>query len=352
MIAVLAKSCPLKQKAEVVRFIESSGFRVQVSETDDEALIGVIGAGAAQLAEPLAAMPGVQEVRPVAPPYPLASREHHPDPTRLRVGDALIGGEQIVIMAGPCSVETETTLMATARHVASRGARVLRGGAFKPRSSPYSFQGLGEEGLQLLARAREETGLAVVTEVLATDEVELVARYADVLQIGARNMQNFRLLSAVGDQPRPVLLKRGLMATVEELLMAAEYVVAAGNPRVMLCERGIRTYETATRNTLDVAAVPVLKQRSHLPVIVDPSHAAGYREWVPALSRAALAAGADGLIVEVHPQPEQAWSDGRQSLTFEGFDRMMAELGPIAAALGRSVASTPPARPAAGAASG
>jgi 3-deoxy-7-phosphoheptulonate synthase len=347
MIAVLDRNCPLKRKAEVVRFIEGSGFRVQVSETDEGALIGVIGPGAAELAEPLAAMPGVREIRPVAPPYPLSSREHHPDPTRIRVGGAVIGGDEVVVMAGPCSVETETTLMATARHVARAGARVLRGGAFKPRSSPYSFQGLGEEGLRLLARAREETGLAVVTEVLATDEVRLVSRYADVLQIGARNMQNFRLLSAVGEQQRPVLLKRGLMATVEELLMAAEYVVAAGNPRVMLCERGIRTYETATRNTLDVAAVPVLKQRSHLPVIVDPSHAAGYRELVPALARAALAAGADGLIVEVHPRPEQAWSDGRQSLTFEGFDRMMAELGPVARAVGRSVATTPPARPAA-----
>ncbi|MDQ7007885.1 MAG: 3-deoxy-7-phosphoheptulonate synthase [Acidobacteriota bacterium] len=338
MIAVLEKGCSVRVKAEIVRFIEGEGFRVQVSQAGGRSLVGVIGDGAARLAEPLAALPGVEQVRPVAPPYPMVSREHQPRSTRVKVGDVTIGGREVVVIAGPCSVESLDQLLSTARRVAAAGARLLRGGAFKPRSSPYSFQGLGEKGLELLARAREETGLGVVTEVLAPDDVELVARYADVLQVGARNMQNFRLLQAVGEQPRPVLLKRGLMATAEELLMAAEYVVASGNPRVVLCERGIRTFETATRNTLDVAAVPVVKARSHLPVIVDPSHAAGLREMVPDLALAGVAAGADGLMVEVHPEPEKALSDGRQSLTFDGFDAMMERVRRICAAVDRRLA--------------
>ncbi|RMG49274.1 MAG: 3-deoxy-7-phosphoheptulonate synthase [Acidobacteria bacterium] len=338
MIAVLEKGCPLKLKADVVRFVEGQGYRVQVSETPEGPLVGVVGQGAEALAEALAAMPGVVEVRPVAPPYPLVSREHHPEPTVVKVGGVAIGGEQVVAMAGPCSVESKEQLLATARHVAAAGARVLRGGAFKPRSSPYSFQGLGERGLELLAMAREATGLAVVTEVLAPEDVDLVARYADILQVGARNMQNFRLLSAVGGQPHPVLLKRGMMATIEELLMAAEYIVAAGNPRVILCERGIRTFEKVTRNTFDVAAVPVLKERTHLPVIVDPSHACGLREFVIPLARAGIAAGADGFIVEVHPDPDSALSDGRQSLTFAQFDELMAEVDRVARAVGRTLA--------------
>ncbi len=345
MIAVLEKNCPLRSKAEIVRFIEGRGFRVQVSETQEGCLIGVVGHGAQALEERLGKMPGVREVRPVAPPYPLVSRDHHPDATRVKVDGTVIGGRDIVVAAGPCAVESEEQILEIARHVAAGGARLLRGGAFKPRSSPYSFQGLAEEGLKLLAAARQETGLAVVTEVLAPEDVDLVAKYADVLQIGARNMQNFRLLSAVGRQPRPVLLKRGLMATVEELLMAAEYIVAAGNPRIILCERGIRTFETATRNTLDVAAVPVIKARSHLPIIVDPSHASGYREFVPALARAGIAAGADGLIVEVHPEPQKALSDGRQSLFFSEFDRLMAEVRRVAEAVGRGMSPLPaPAR--------
>jgi 3-deoxy-7-phosphoheptulonate synthase len=335
MIAVLERGCPIKTKADVVRFVERAGFRVQVSENGGESLVGVIGPGSQVLADELAGMPGVREVRPVAPPYPLVSREHHPDPGRVKVDDVVVGGENLVVIAGPCSVESREQLMGVAPAVSGAGARMLRGGAFKPRSSPYSFRGLEKEGLELLAEAREQTGLKVVTEVMASEDVELIARYADVLQIGARNMQNFRLLSAVGEQARPVLLKRGLMATVEELLLAAEYIVAAGNPRVMLCERGIRTFETATRNTLDLCAVPVLKERTHLPVIVDPSHAAGRRELVPALSRAAVAVGADGLIVEVHPDPDKAMSDGRQSLTPEQFETMMRELEGVAAAVGR-----------------
>ncbi len=335
MIAVLAPCCPLRAKAEVVRFIEGQGFRVHVTEREEGSLIGVIGPGASALMERLAAMPGVREVRPAGCAYPQVSREQHPAPTRVKAGDVVVGAEEIVVIAGPCAVEDEAQLLATARAVAAAGARMLRGGAFKPRTSPYSFQGLGEEGLKLLAAAREATGLRVVTEVVATEDAELVAKYADVLQVGARNMQNFRLLSAVGRQQRPVLLKRGMMATLEELLLAAEYIVAAGNPRVILCERGIRTFERATRSTLDLSAVPVLRELTHLPVIVDPSHAAGRRELVPALARAALAAGADGLIVEAHPDPDRAWSDGRQSLTFDGFARMMDECRGIAAALGR-----------------
>jgi 3-deoxy-7-phosphoheptulonate synthase len=335
MIAVVDKTCPLKLKAEIVRFVEREGFRVQVSETGDESLVSVIGPGSVALAERLRAMPGVTDLRPVAPPYPLVSREHRPDNTRVKVEDVTIGGETIVVMAGPCAVESLEQIMSVADCVMGAGARLLRGGAFKPRSSPYSFQGLGEKGLELLAEARAATGLRIVTEVVAPEDVPLVARYADVLQVGARNMQNFRLLSAAGDQPRAVLLKRGMMATVEELLLAAEYIVAAGNPRVILCERGIRTFEKATRNTLDICAVPVLKEKTHLPVIVDPSHAAGRRELVPALSRAAVAVGADGLIVEVHPDPENAVSDGRQSLTLQEFSSMMDELRTVATALRR-----------------
>ncbi|GAB4374375.1 MAG: 3-deoxy-7-phosphoheptulonate synthase [Acidobacteriota bacterium] len=341
MIAVLEKNLPLRARAEIVRLVESRGFRVQVSETERESLVGVIGPGAASIADELRAMPGVIEIRPVAAPYPLVSREHRPERGVVKLGRVAFGGRALVMIAGPCSVESEEQILAVARHVASRGAGVLRGGAFKPRSSPYSFQGLGERGLELLAAAREATGLPVVTEVLASEDVGLIARHADMLQVGARNMQNFRLLAAVGEQPKPVLLKRGLMATVEELLLAAEYVVSRGNPRVVLCERGIRTFETATRNTLDVSAVPVLREKTHLPVIVDPSHAAGRRELVPALARAALAAGADGLMVEVHPDPERALSDGRQSLTFDGFDALVEECARIAAAVGRLAPAGP-----------
>lgn len=334
MIAVLDARCPLRHKADVVRFLENEGFRVQVSELSDVTLVGIVGAGGAAVAERLAALPGVKEVLPVAPPWPLVAKEHHPAPTSVRVGPATFGGGGFTVAAGPCTVESEEQILATARAVAAAGATVLRGGAFKPRSSPYSFQGLGEEGLKLLAAAREATGLSVVTEVLAPEDVDLVGRYADMIQIGARNMQNFRLLSAVGNQPRPVLLKRGLMATIEELLLAAEYIAAAGNPRIVLCERGIRSFDnTETRNTLDIAAVPVLKEKTHLPVIIDPSHAAGRRELVPALARAAVAAGADGIIVEVHPDPERAVSDGRQSLTLDAFAGLMKDLARIAAAV-------------------
>ncbi len=342
MIAVLERNASLSRKAEIVRFLEQEGFRVQVSETPEGSFVSVVGEGAESVAEALGRMPGVAELRPDAPGYPLVSRTHKPDATRVKVDDVVIGGPEIVVMAGPCSVESRTQILEAADAVAAAGARILRGGAFKPRTSPYSFQGLGREGLELLAEARERTGLKVVTEVVAPEDVDLLAEHADMLQIGARNMHNYRLLSAVGGQPRPVLLKRGMMSTVDEMLLAAEYVVAGGNPRVVLCERGIRTFETSSRNTLDLCAVPSLKERTPLPVVVDPSHAAGRREWVPALARAAVAAGADGLIVEVHPDPPSAASDGRQSLTPRAFADLMEELRAVASAVGRSLDSPEP----------
>jgi 3-deoxy-7-phosphoheptulonate synthase len=262
----------------------------------------------------------------ISAPYKFVSKEFRKERTVIRVGGADIGGDEFVTMAGPCSVESERQIMETAESVARAGAKILRGGAFKPRTSPYDFQGMEEEGLKLLAKAREATGLAIITEVMSDKDVPLVAEYTDIMQIGARNMQNFALLKSLGQCGRPVMLKRGLSATIKELLMSAEYVVAHGNPQVMLCERGIRTFETATRNTCDITAVPVLNELTHLPVILDPSHATGKRSLVPALARAAVAIGADGMIVEVHPCPEKAVSDGAQSLTLEGFRSMMRNL--------------------------
>jgi len=264
--------------------------------------------------------------------------------TVVPVLDLKIGGDEFITMAGPCSVETEFQLMATANHVRRAGARILRGGAFKPRSSPYAFQGLGLEGLKMLARARAESGLAIVTEVISETDVSLVAEYADILQIGSRNMENFSLLEAAARSRRPILLKRGMVATVADLLRSAQYILDNGNPNVILCERGIRTFETATRNTFDVAAIALLKQISHMPVIADPSHAAGHRELVPALARISVAAGADGLLVEVHPHPDEAWSDGEQSLDFDGFDEMMASLNPYLALRERAVGDSSGAR--------
>lgn len=263
--------------------------------------------------------------------FDLVAKNDHRPHTVVRAGEAMIGGEDFVVMAGPCAVESEKQVLETAEAVAAAGAKVLRGGAYKPRSSPYAFQGLGLEGLKILAKARTETGLAIITEVMAPEDVSLIAEYADIMQVGARSMENYALLQALGGCGRPVLLKRGMVATLEDLLHSAQMIVAHGNPNVILCERGIRTFETATRNTFDVAGVAVLKQVSHLPVIVDPSHAAGVRILVPPLSRAAVAVGADGLLVEVHPTPEKAWSDGKQSLTFDQFSDMMDDLEPYLA---------------------
>jgi 3-deoxy-7-phosphoheptulonate synthase len=302
--------------------------------------VGVTGNTGPVPADPFLSLAGVVETIRVTQPFKLVSREVKPDDTVIDLGDGVrIGGPGVVVMAGPCAVESREQIVAAAVAVKAAGATLLRGGAYKPRTSPYEFQGLREEGLELLAAARAETGLKIVTEVKDTETLPLVAEYADVLQVGARNMQNYSLLERLGSLGRPVLLKRGMSATIKELLMAAEYIVARGNHRVALCERGIRTFESMTRNTLDINAVPVLKSLTHLPVIVDPSHAIGIRKHVPAVARAAIAAGADGLIVEVHPCPEQALSDGQQSLSPPEFQQLMREVTAIAAALGRGVAA-------------
>ncbi len=340
MIVVMQPEAPVSQISSVIRAIENLGFQPRPSHGARQTLIGIIGAGQDASLDAVAGMPGVAQVTPVSTAFKMVNREFHPEPTVVNVGEAAIGGAEFVVMAGPCGVESREQLLSTARAVRDAGARILRGGAFKPRTSPYSFQGMGEEGLRLLAEARQETGLGVVTEVTAPDLVPLVCQYADILQIGARNMQNYALLSAVGRVRKPVLLKRGLMSTIEELLLAAEYLLSSGNHQVMLCERGIRTFETATRNTLDLSAVPVIKQASHLPVIVDPSHAAGKRPLVGPLAKAAIAVGADGIIIEVHPRPEEALSDGPQSLRFEEFHELMAQMRPIARAVGRTLATS------------
>jgi 3-deoxy-7-phosphoheptulonate synthase len=321
--------------------IESVGMRTHLSRGEVRTIIGCIGDESLLAEVPLRSLPGVESVTPVVKPYKLASREFAVDRTVVRVGgrdaEASFGGETITVIAGPCSVESHEMLLETATRVGAAGARMLRGGAFKPRTSPYAFQGLGAEALELLVDVRAETGMPVVTEVMDTRQVDLVAEHADMLQVGARNMQNFPLLAELGRVRRPVLLKRGLSATIKELLMAAEYIMANGNHDVVLCERGIRTYETATRNTLDVAAIPVLKRETHLPIIVDPSHAGGDASLVAPLAFAAIAAGADGLIVEVHPNPECALSDGDQSLPPDAFETMMHQIGAFAAAAGRSI---------------
>jgi len=328
--------------------IESLGMRTHLSRGERRTIIGCIGDESLLDEVPLRSLPGVESVTPVLKPYKLASREFAADRTVVRVGGrdarAEFGGPAISVIAGPCSVEGRDMLLSTARDVRQAGASMLRGGAFKPRTSPYAFQGLGEQALRLLVEVRAATGLPVVTEVMDTRQVDLVAEHADMLQVGARNMQNFSLLAELGRVRRPILLKRGLSATVKELLMAAEYIMANGNHDVVLCERGIRTYETATRNTLDIAAIPVLKRESHLPVIVDPSHAGGDAALVAPLAFAAIAAGADGLIVEVHPDPERALSDGDQSLAPTGFASLMKSLEAFAVAAGRRIGAPSGAR--------
>jgi 3-deoxy-7-phosphoheptulonate synthase len=328
--------------------IEAVGMRTHLSRGEVRTIIGCIGDESLLAEIPLRSLPGVESVTPVLKPYKLASREFAVERSIVRVGgrdgEAAFGGPAITVIAGPCSVENREMLSTTANAVRAAGATMLRGGAFKPRTSPYAFQGLGAEALEMLVQVRAETGLPVVTEVMDTRQVDLVAEHADMLQVGARNMQNFALLAELGHVRRPVLLKRGLSATVKELLMAAEYIMANGNHDVVLCERGIRTYETATRNTLDIAAIPVLKRESHLPVIVDPSHAGGDASLVAPLAFAAIAAGADGLIVEVHPDPECALSDGDQSLAPPAFASMMQQLAAFAAASGRTLGRAPATR--------
>lgn len=343
MIIVTRAGVTRDQVDHIRERVEAAGLRTHLSVGEHRTIIGCVG-DESRLAElPLLSIPGVEAVHPVLKPYKLASRSFSPEPSRIPFGSTEIGGEEFVVVAGPCSVESPDVMRTTADRVLDAGARGLRGGAFKPRTSPYSFQGLGEEGLRILADVREATGLPVVTEVMDTRQVELVAGYADVLQIGARNMQNFALLTEVGRLHRPVLLKRGMSATIKDLLLAAEYVMSQGNMQVILCERGIRTFETATRNTFDLAAIPVLKRETHLPVFADPSHAGGARDLVAPLSYAAVAAGADGVIVEVHPCPEEATSDGEQSLTFDEFESLMAGLRPFTEVVGRTLAAPVPA---------
>jgi len=337
MIVVMKQGATRAQIVNVTARIEQVGCQAHVSEGEERTIIGIVGNGRPLDREQISRLDGVERTVPVLQPFKLASRDFHPEDTVVPINGVSVGGKELVVMAGPCAVEGEEELMEAAQAVKLAGATMLRGGAFKPRTSPYSFQGLGEKGLRILAQARKETGLPVVTEVMSPEQVPLVTTYADVLQIGARNMQNYALLHAVGEAQRPVLLKRGMMSTIEELLMSAEYILSHGNNRVMLCERGIRTFEPYTRNTLDINAVPVLKQLSHLPVIVDPSHGTGKWELVSAIAKAAVAAGADGLMIEVHPHPSQAMSDGAQSLKPELFARLMQDLQAIAQAVGREL---------------
>lgn len=335
MIIVMKENASEKDVDYVVGRAASLGLRTHLSRNAGQRLVGLLGDLQPLNPAAFAGLRGVERVVAMQKPFRLASREFKAEQTVIAVDGCRIGGKEMVVIAGPCSVESRAQLLQTARAVKEAGASLLRGGAFKPRTSPYSFQGLGEEGLKLLAEARAETGLSVVTEVMAPEQVPLVSAYADVLQIGARNMQNYALLHAVGEVRKPVLLKRGLTSTIEELLMSAEYILSHGNENVILCERGIRTFETYTRNTLDIEAVPLLHELTHLPVIVDPSHATGKTSLVLPVSKAAIAAGADGLLIEVHPDPANAWSDGEQSLTPQQFAGLMREAEIIAQAVGR-----------------
>lgn len=341
MIVVMQSGATSEQIEGVVHRLREEGLRAQISWGEERTVVGVLGTGfPPELQQSLEVLAGVEQVTRISRPFKLASRDFKPIDTVVPVGNVAVSGSGgFVVMAGPCSVESREQVLATAHSVKQSGAAVLRGGAFKPRTSPYSFQGLGEDGLKLLAEAKAQTGLPIITEVLDTRDVEVVSRYSDILQIGARNMQNFSLLREAGNSHLPVMLKRGLSATIEEWLLAAEYVISAGNPNVILCERGIRTFDSQfTRNVLDIGAVPVLKRLTHLPVVVDPSHAAGKWYLVAPLAMAAAAAGADGLLIEVHPTPDHALSDGPQSLTLPNFKKLMQGIEPVLAIAGRSVA--------------
>ncbi len=335
MIIVMKRDATQADVEAVIERVHSFGLRTHVSVGEERTIVGIIGDERNLPVHQIERLNGVERAVPILHPFKLASSEFVQGRTVVQVGNVRIGGEEIVVMAGPCAVESREQLLETALAVKKAGAQILRGGAFKPRTSPYSFQGLGKEGLEYLAEARALTGLPVVTEVVSPTDVELVSQYADILQIGARNSQNFALLHEVGLTRKPVLLKRGMMSRLEEFLMSAEYVLAAGNPNVILCERGIRTFETYTRNTVDINAVPVLKQLSHLPVLLDPSHGTGKWDLVPAVAKAAIAAGADGLLIEVHPRPEEALSDGMQSLKPDKFAALMRDLARVAQAVDR-----------------
>jgi len=339
MIVIMKTGYDQDELEKVVARVEEEGLRTHLSIGENTAIVGVVGVPIPpELKSSLEALGGVEAVLRVTKRYKLASREFHPDPTTFKVRDVTIGGDEVVIIGGPCSVETEEQTLETAKAVKAAGAKILRGGAFKPRTSPYEFRGLGIEGLKILDRVRDETGLPIITEVLTPSDVEDVAQYSDILQIGARNCQNYLLLEEAGKSGRPVMLKRGMSVQIEEWLSAAEYVMAQGNPNVIMCERGIRTFEVITRNTFDVSSIPVVKRLSHLPVFGDPSHGTGKWYLVPAMAMAAVASGADGLMIEVHPNPDHAKSDGAQSLTFENFAALMPQLRSVAKAVGRSFA--------------
>ncbi len=338
MIIMKANATPQQVEA-VIAQVKSAGLNVHLSQGVEATIIGAIGETHNMPTELFESLDGVELVQRITQPYKLASRQFHPEDTIVSVDGFNVGGNEIAVIAGPCSVESRSQIMETAIAVKEAGASALRGGVFKPRTSPYSFQGLGEEGLELLAEAREKTGLPIVVEIMSQVQLDMMVKYVDVLQVGARNMQNFNLLRAIGETRTAVLLKRGLSATVEELLMSAEYILAGGNQRVMLCERGIRTFETSTRNTTDINAIPVLKNLTHLPVILDPSHSTGHANYVAAIARAGIAAGADGLIIEVHPDPAKAVSDGKQSLRPEKFAEMVKQVGQIAQIMGRRLGS-------------
>lgn len=339
MIVVMEHKAHEQEIEAVMKKLSTAGFQLHLSQGVSRTIIGVIGENTKERVAAMAveAMPGVEKVVPILHPFKLAGRDFKPETTQVEIGDLAIGGRGIHVMAGPCAVENEEQLLSVANLVKQAGATILRGGAFKPRTSPYSFQGLGEEGLKLLAKAREATGLKIVTEVTAAEHLPVVVEYADILQIGARNMQNFHLLKEIGKTGKPVLLKRGPCATFEEWILAAEYIMAEGNFNVIFCERGIRTFETYTRNTLDISSVPVIKQLTHLPIVVDPSHGTGKWQLVKPMAMAAIAAGADGLIIEVHPKPSEALSDGPQSLTPNNFVALMEELKSVAQAVNRKL---------------
>lgn len=337
MIIVMQNTATGEDISAVAQYVESKGLSTHISKGSQITIIGVVGDKSVLNSDTLSLMTGVDKLVPVTESYKLSNVKFHPEPSKVTLNNCVIGGERIIVMGGPCAIESKEQLFASAQAVKDAGAPILRGGAYKPRTSPYAFQGLEEEGLKYMKEVKEKTGLSVICEVTSIEGAHVAAEYVDILQIGARNMQNFELLKAVGKINLPVLLKRGLCATIDEWLNAAEYIMSEGNPNVILCERGIRTYETSTRNTLDISAIPVIKSKSHLPIIVDPSHASGKRTYIPSLAKAAIAAGADGLIIEVHPNPKQALSDGPQSLDPDQFKKLMEELKPIALACNRSL---------------
>lgn len=337
MIIVMKPNASKDAITHIVSMIEENGLAAHLSEGSQVTIIGAVGDKTKLVGKNLEIAEGVDRIVSVTESYKLANRKFHPESTQVKVGNTVIGGDELVLFSGPCAIESEEQLMETAFAIKKAGAQILRGGAYKPRTSPYSFQGLEEEGLRFMKQAREATGLSVVCEVTSLSAIETAVKYVDMLQIGARNMQNFYLLKEAGKAGLPVLLKRGLSATIEEWLNAAEYIMSEGNPNVVLCERGIRTFETATRNTLDLSAIPVIKEKSHLPIIVDPSHATGVRSYVAPLAKAAIVAGADGLMIETHPNPSCALSDGPQSLTFPQFESLCAELKPLTALVGKHI---------------